>query len=94
MLGGMHVDVYPIAGHLQVQHVYRVTPMKHHITVCLPNRMAHQLVAYGAAVHIKELLIHLTTIVVGKSHPAIEPQIEIAFVDVDRIFNEIGTDNP
>ena len=56
--------------------------------------MAHQLVAYGTAVNIKELLIHLTTIVVGESHPAVEPQIVIAFVDVDRIFNEIRTDNP
>ena len=94
MFGRMHVDVYPFGRHLQIQHVDRMTTMKHYVAVGLPKRMAHQFVAYGATVHIEKLLIHLAAVVVRQTYPAIQSQIVIAFVDIHRVLDKIGANYP
>ena len=67
--------------------------MKQDVSVSLPNRMRHQLVANHAAVDKKILQIGLTSRERGLSNPAPQPQVTRLALNRDRVFGKFGPTN-
>ena len=72
MFGRMHIDIDHFWITAKIQNKNGVTMAIHHILVTLADCVRNDFITHHAAIHIKILLIFLTTRMSGKAHPTVQ----------------------